>query len=267
MDVAAAPLTHDRAGPVGGTPVVLVHAGIADRRMWDPQWAPLTASHDTVRIDLRGFGESTTAPSGPLSHVADVAATLAALDVPRCHVVGASLGAGVAVELALTRPDLVESLVLAPPGGSLLTELTADLRAFIDAEDAALERGDLDAAVEANVAAWAVGPGRGPADVEAGVLHRVRVMQRRAFEIQEPWGALDEVEPDPPVAERLGEVAVRTLVLVGAHDLETTKEAAGRVAREIPDVHLVEWPDVAHLPSMERPDDFMALLLDWVGSA
>jgi pimeloyl-ACP methyl ester carboxylesterase len=251
---------------VGGTPIVLVHAGIADRRMWEPQWAPLTASHDAVRMDLRGFGGSTTAPSGPLSHVADVAATLASLDVSRCHVVGASLGAGVAVELALTHPDLVESLVLAPPGGSLLTELTTDLRAFIDAEDAALERGDLDAAVEANVSAWAVGPGRSAADVEAAVLDRVRVMQRRAFEIQEPWGELAEVEPDPPVAERLADVAVRTLVLVGDHDLETTKEAAGRAASGIPDAHLVEWPEVAHLPSMERPDDFMALLLDWVGT-
>ena len=258
-------LAHDRGGPPGDLPVVLVHAGIADRRMWDAQWGPLTTRRDAVRVDLRGFGESTTRPDGALSPVDDLAATLAALDIGRCHLVGASLGSGVAVELALSRPDLVESLLLAPPGGSLLTQMTPDLRAFIDAEDAALERDDLDAATEANVLAWVVGGGRGAAEVPAEVLALVHLMQRQVFEIQVPWGDLDEAELDPPATERLAEVAVRTLVLIGDHDLETSKEAAQRVARGIPDARLVEWPDVAHLPSMERLEDFLALLLEWVG--
>lgn len=260
----AAPLAFDRAGPSGDLPVVLVHAGIADRRMWDPQWPVLSASRDCVRVDLRGFGGSTAAPSGAVSHVDDLAATLDALDIDRCHLVGASLGSGVAVELALTRPDVVESLVLAPPGGSLLAELTADLRAFIDAEDAALASGDLDAATHANVSAWVIGPGRSDADVSPVVLDQVRQMQRRAFEIQLPWGDVEAAELEPPAAERLGEVAARTLVLIGTHDLETAKEAARRVSSTVPGARLVQWPDVAHLPSMERPDDFLALLQEWL---
>ena len=51
-------LAHERAGPRGATPLLLLHAGVADRGMWDPVWDALTTGHDVVRVDLRGFGES-----------------------------------------------------------------------------------------------------------------------------------------------------------------------------------------------------------------
>jgi len=144
-------IAYDRAGPHADLPVVLLHAGIAGRRMWDPQWPALTAERDAVRLDLRGFGESTARPRGPFSPADDVIDTLATLGIERCHVVGASLGAGVAVEVALTRPERVGSLLLSAPGGSLIAEATPDLREFVDAERSALARGDLDGAVDANL--------------------------------------------------------------------------------------------------------------------
>ena len=55
-------IAYERGGPPGAPPVVLLHAGVADRRMWDPQWAGLTAARDAVRLDLRGFGESDRPP-------------------------------------------------------------------------------------------------------------------------------------------------------------------------------------------------------------
>lgn len=257
-------IAYEHAGPTGGTPVVLVHAGIADRRMWDPLWPTLTAQHDAVRLDLRGFGDSTPPPRDALAPVDDVLETLAELDVGRCHLVGASFGAGVAVEVALARPEAVASLLLCPPGGSLLAEATADFRAFIETERAALERDDLDAAVEANVAAWVVGPRRTEADVDAAVVDLARCMQRRAFEVSAAWGDVEEREPAQDPLDRLGEIAVPTLVLVGGHDLETTLDAAGRVTDGIPAARRVDWPDVAHLPSLERPREFAALLHEWL---
>jgi pimeloyl-ACP methyl ester carboxylesterase len=257
-------IAFDRAGPTGRAPIVLVHAGIADRRMWQPQWAALSSSRDTIRVDLRGFGDSTTPPAGPLSHVQDVIETMDQLGAAGCHLVGASLGAGVAVEVALMRPELVRSLLLCPPGGSLLAELTPDLQRFIDAEDAALEREDLAAAVEANINAWVVGNGRGEGDVQAGVLAAVRTMQRHAFEVTAAWGDVAEGEIDPPAVERLGQLAVPTMVLIGGHDLDTTHDAAARICSGAPAARRVDWPDVAHLPSMERPTEFLALLREWV---
>jgi pimeloyl-ACP methyl ester carboxylesterase len=244
----------------------LIHAGIADRRMWNPQWERLSAIRDTVRIDLRGFGESTGRPNGLLDHVADVINTLRHLDIRQCHLVGASFGAGVATEVALTRPDLVRSLLLCPPGGSLLAELTPDLKNFFDAEEAALARDDLDAAVDANVATWVVGPGRSAADVDPTVVATVRQMQRNAFEIAASWGEVGESELDPPAVDRLTDLVQPVLLLVGGHDLDTTHDAADRVYTGAPRVQRVAWADVAHLPSMERPQPFLDLLLNWANA-
>ena len=260
-------LAHDRAGPVGGSSVLLLHAAIADRRMWDPQWDSLVVDHDVVRPDLRGAGESSTLPEGPLSDVDDVARLLDTLGVARCHVIGASFGAGVATELALTRPDLVRSLLLCPPGGSLLALRTPDLQAFADAENAALERGDLATAVEANIRTWVVGSGRREEDVDAGLLDAVRLMQRRAFEIQAAWGEDHDVtELDPPALERLGDLGCPVHVLVGEHDLDTCIDAADRVSKEVPGAVRTNWPDAAHLPSMEHPGRFLQLVRAWTGS-
>ena len=101
-------------------------------------------------------------PRGLLCPVDDVLDTLTEAGIDRSHLVGASFGAGVAVEVALTRPEVVASLLLSAPGGSLIAEVTPDLRAFIQAERSALARGDLDGAVEANLTWWVDGHGRGP---------------------------------------------------------------------------------------------------------
>lgn len=256
-------IAYDRAGPAGRQAVVLVHAGIADRRMWDALWGPLTESRDAIRIDLRGFGGSTVKPSGPLDHVADVIAAMDLLGVTRCHLVGASFGAGVVTEVALSRPDLARSLLLCPPGGSLLAELTPDLRRFFEAERAALARDDVDAAVDANVTTWVVGPRRDASDVDPAVVAAVRQMQADAFRIAATWGDLEMAELDPPALDRLGDLDVPVLVLVGGHDLDTVHDAAERVCAGVPRVRRVEWADVAHLPAMEEPEEFLRLLAEW----
>ena len=124
----SAGIAYDRAGPRGDLPVVLIHAGVADRRMWDPLWLPLTAERDVIRLDLRGFGESVTRPRGLLCPADDVLDTLTEVGIDSSHLVGASFGAGVAVEVALTRPEMVASLLLSAPGGSLIAEAAAGLR-------------------------------------------------------------------------------------------------------------------------------------------
>jgi 3-oxoadipate enol-lactonase len=260
----SAGIAYDRAGPRGDLPVVLLHAGVADRRMWEPLWPALTTERDVVRLDLRGFGESAGRPSGALCPVDDVVDTLAELGIGRCHLVGASFGAGVAIEVTLSQPAQVASLFLIAPGGSLIAEATPDLRAFIEAEGAALARDDLDSAVEANLAWWVEGPQRTADDVDPTVRDLVRRMQRRAFEVTAGWDDVEECELDPPALDRLAEIQVPTLVLVGALDLQAVHDAARRLAVGIAGARRVDWPGTAHLPSMERPEDFLALLRDWL---
>jgi len=257
-------IAYDREGPRGELPVVLVHAGVADRRMWDPIWPALTRERDVVRVDLRGFGDSVARPAGQVSQAGDVLGALAGIGVGRCHLVGASFGGGVAVEVALTRPPAVASLLLAAPGGSLLAEVTPDLQAFSDAEGAALDRGDLDAAVEANLSWWVEGPRRSPGQAGPAVRELVARMQRRAFEVTADWDDVEEKELEPPALDRLGEIAVPVLVLVGGLDLDTVRAAAALVVTETAGARRVDWPDVGHLPALERPADFLDLLREWI---
>ena len=234
--------------------------------MWDPLLPLLADAYDVVRVDLRGFGDSTARPADGWSHEADVVATLDALGVGRAHLVGASLGAGVAVEVALARPDLVASLLLQAPGGSLIPRMTDDLRAFANAENDALDAGDLDAAAQANVDTWLVGPGRDADAVPGDVRALVHAMQRRAFELTDDWDDIEEAEPDPEPLERLAEVSVPTLVLTGGHDLSAIAEAADAVLAGIPGARHVHWADVAHLPALERPADVAALTKEWLST-
>ena len=258
-------IAYDRAGPRGDLPVVLLHAGVADRRMWDSLWSELTAERDAMRLDLRGFGESATRPRGVLSPVDDVIDTLTETGIDRSHhLVGASYGAGVATEVALTRPELVTSLLLSAPGGSLITDVTPDLREFIDAERSALADGDLDRAVEVNLTWWVDGPKRNAGEVDPAVRDLVRQTQRRAFELTADWGDIEESELDPPALERLAEIRVPTLVLLGELHLDAIHAAARRVVDGLPGARRVDWPHTAHLPSMERPGDFLALLQNWL---
>ena len=246
---------------------MLLHAGVADRRMWEPQWAALTRSHDVLRLDLRGFGDSTERPKSGWSYTADVVATLAALDVDRAHLLGNSLGAGVAVETALTVPGLAASLLLVAPGGPLITRATDELRRFWQAEGDALERGDLDAAAAANVDWWLAGPRRDAETLDPATRSLVHSMQRRAFELTEGWDDLEEDEPDPPIPERLGEIQAPTLVLTGGLDIDAIAEAAATVLAGVGGARLVTWDDTAHLPSLERPDDFTTLVEEWLTTA
>ena len=256
-------IAYDREGPRGEPPIVLIHAGVADRRMWEAIWPALAAGRHVVRVDLRGFGDSAERPAGPVSQADDVYEVLSEIGADRCHLVGASFGAGVAVEVALTRPTAVASLLLAAPGGSLLAEMTPDLRAFIDAERAALERGDLDAAVEANLSCWVEGPHRSASQIDPTVRELVGRMQRRAFEVTADWDDIEEKELVPPALDRLGEITVPALILVGGLDLDTVHDAAGRLVSGIPNARRVDWPDAGHLPSLERPADFLGLLREW----
>ncbi|HEU5270294.1 MAG TPA: alpha/beta hydrolase [Jatrophihabitans sp.] len=257
-------IAYDRAGPTGQVPIVLIHAGVGDRRMWDPQWLALTADRNVLRLDLRGFGESGQLPAGSLSPVDDLLDCLDHAGVDRCHLVGASFGAGVAVEAALVRPGLAQSLFLSAPGGSLIAEATPQLTEFFAAEGGALADGDLEAAVEANLRWWVDGPHRAPGTVAAATRGKVAAMQRLAFELTATWDEVTEAELDPPALERLSEVEVPTLVLVGAQDLDAILETAARMTAGLPQARQVEWPDVAHLPSLERPDDFLTLLRQWL---
>jgi pimeloyl-ACP methyl ester carboxylesterase len=156
----------------------------------------------------------------------------------------------------------VERLILVSPsvgdGGQ-----SAEIRAFGEREEAALERGDLDAATEENVRFWVDGPHRTAEQVNPAVRKLVAAMQRRAFEHEIPEGlSLDRL--DPPARDRLGEVAAPTLIVAGALDVEHVLGTARRLEKEIPGARLEILEGAAHMPTLERPEPWMRLLREFL---
>lgn len=245
-----------------GAAVVLLHAGLCDRTMWDPQWSEFAAAYRTVRVDFRGFGDSPL-PDEPYANARDVLDTLDRLDVHRAVFVGASLGGRVSLELAVGAPDRVAGLLLVAPG---LTgyDWSAQAQEYWAEEETALQAGDLDAAVEVNLRTWLYGPGRGPDDVDPAVRAHVARMQRRAFEIQVPAGDGPEEERFvPDLADRLGEITVPTRIVTGDHDTADLLAIADLVQSRIPGAGRSVLTGTAHLPNLERPAEFTALALDF----
>jgi pimeloyl-ACP methyl ester carboxylesterase len=243
--------THG-AGPV----VLLVHEGVADRRMWRGQVPVLARDRRVVAVDLRGFGETPNA-SGPFSNVDDLREVLDELGIERATVVGGSYGAKVALGFAVAHPERVERLVLCPP---VLPgwEWSERVRRGWQEEEEAYEAGDLDRAAEVNVELWVDGPNRGPDEVDPAVRDLVRAMQRHAFELPEPD---PPPEPAPDPAVRLADVHVPTLVVVGDQDVEDFLAMADAAAGGIPGAHKVVIEGAAHVIALEKPEEFNAALL------
>ncbi|HSB38558.1 MAG TPA: alpha/beta fold hydrolase [Gaiellaceae bacterium] len=245
-----------------GPAVVLLHEGVCDSRMWEPQWVPWSREFRLLRVDLRGFGRTPLAP-GAFTHGRDVIEALERHGFDRFALVGVSLGGRVALELAVARPQLVTALVLVAPGlpGHAWSE---QLRAEWAKEEAAFEAGDLDRAVEVSLHTWVDGPRRRPEDVDPEVRARVGEMQRRAYELALGSDEDDEELLVEDLAQRLGEIRAPTLVLVGEEDQPDMHAIAERLEREIPGARRATIAATAHVPSMERPREFDELVLPFL---
>lgn len=260
-------LHHEVSG--AGPAVVLIHEAVADGRMWAPQVDALSRRYRVLVPDLRGYGRSALPPER-FRHVDDILAVLDRLGIERVAAAGGSMGARVALELALTAPKSVWTLVLVAPGLSGI-DWSEAVRASWEAEDAALEAGNVDHAVEINLRTWVDGPHRRQHEVDPAMRAHVGEMQRRALEVQVAAYADPEHRPeedafDPPASARLAEISAPTLVVVGDLDQPDILALADRVAAEIPGARKVVVPGTAHVPNLERPDQVSELFLEFLDS-
>ncbi|WP_435133875.1 alpha/beta fold hydrolase [Actinacidiphila sp. bgisy144] len=250
-------LAHDVTGD--GPALVLLHSGVCDRRMWDPQWPMLAgAGYRVVRCDFRGFGASPLT-GGPHNDPEDVLALMDTLGIARAALLGSSYGGHVALEIAARHPERVAALALLCAGQPGY-EPSAELRAFGEREDALLAAGDVAGAVELNVATW-LGP-----EADEPARTALRTMQRRAFDVQlaAPDGAgRREVPVD------LAAVAAPCLAVSGGQDLADFRAIAAGLPQVLrgADVRHVELPWAGHFPGMERPAETAELVAGFLNDA
>ncbi|HEY9289164.1 MAG TPA: alpha/beta fold hydrolase [Candidatus Dormibacteraeota bacterium] len=246
-----------------GPDVVLIHSAITDSRSWGPQFKQFAGLFRVLRYDLRGFGQSDV-PHGQYSNVEDLRGVMDAAGIERAAMVGVSMGGGTALDFTLEFPDRVMALALvasAVSGRSPSAEMQAKWKEL----EARYEADGIDALVEGQLELWLYGKGRTAAEVDPDVREAVSLMVRHAIE-RYPDDAQPR-KPERPAVERLGEVSVPTLVIVGDRDVDHTQEAARKLAAEIPGASLAIMKDVAHVPNMEKPEEFNRLVLGFLRTA
>lgn len=256
-----------------GEPVVLIHGHSLDSRMWAYQAPALVdAGFRAIRYDVRGHGRSMVPPEGYTwpDYARDLAELLDKVNVerpaagplgePAAHLVGLSMGGGIALQFALEYPQRVLSLSLvdsALPGFGYSAEFAGQMEAL---RQVAQREG-----LEAFTEAWLAHP------LFAGLRRRPAAWALaqeivRGFQAPEWRGLVNTVEADeqPDLAGRLGDVGVRTLVVAGENDVDDFRLIAEILAAAIPGARLEVIPGCGHVPPMEDPDAFNRVLIGFL---
>jgi 3-oxoadipate enol-lactonase len=234
-----------------GAPVVLLHEGLMDRRMWEPQWAEFGEHFRTIRFDAPGFGESEPAKSDYV--LADVLGGLVdALGIEQAALVGGSMGGKAAIDYTLAEPTRVSALVAVVPGLSGYS-----FSAYSEEQEA---RGE---------AMWEARDLAGLADLWLEVwapLGADETLREIAHDAVKSFAQPEEVNPAVPAVERLGEIAAPTLVISGGRDVQGINDICALLARDVPGARLEVFAESDHLPSYREPERFNTLVIGFLES-
>jgi 3-oxoadipate enol-lactonase len=259
LDVAGGKIAYDEQGH--GTSIVLLHEGIADRRMWNREFPTIAQEHHVVRYDLRGYGGSTPATS-EFYPVRDLLTLLDHLRLERPLIVGPSMGGKIALDLTLAYPQRVAGLLLMAPGYSGMdydhvpggkATFERDERLSKAAADA-WGAGHLDDATEFLRQLWASALSGPPLE-----LFRTMVRENAKEVFEERSGQFERRDGEPAAA-RLGEIRIPTQIVVGDRDNPAMPHAANFLGRGIAGARVELVPGADHLLNLSAPTAFDAAL-------
>jgi pimeloyl-ACP methyl ester carboxylesterase len=245
-----------------GLPVVFLHAGVADRRMWAAQMASVVAAgFHAIAYDRRGFGE-TTSPDEPFSHLADLEAVLDQLGINAAILVGASVGGALAIDFALEHPDRTIGLVLVGTAvsGASEHELPEEAEALVDARAYAVERRQWGSVARIDAHLWLDGPLSGEGRVAGEARHLFIEMDRQALE--KPLLSKED-EPEPAI-DNVELITAPVLLVSGELDFPHILERQEELSERLENAFALTLDETAHLPSFEGPEQFDPVLLEFL---
>ncbi|MDH3190545.1 MAG: alpha/beta hydrolase [Acidimicrobiia bacterium] len=246
-----------------GRPVVFIHAGVADSRMWVPQLESVPDGFRFLAVDQRGYGKT---PIGEevFGSDRDVLSILDFFRLEKAVLAGCSVGGGVAIDVAIRAPERIDGLVLVganspgfePPDGYYESPQWPDaVKAF--------EAGDFERVARLDAEMWVAGYGRTIEQVDPGAVKLLIEMDQVALRYENLRERLQEVDINART-ERIGSIGCPTLVVVGEYDLPDIRAAADDLAKKLSNDPAVVIPDAAHLPGLEQPAAFNHALFDFL---
>lgn len=248
-----------------GKAVAMLHGFLVDSGQWDDEFAALADDRRVLRYDLRGFGRSSM-PDAPFAHHEDLARVLDASEMESAALIGCSGGAGTALDFALAHPGRVTALALVGAGyWGHYARRTPEAQAFW----AAVESGDPHALLETSLRTFLDGPRRTPAQSSRSARERIAAMSAWNFRREDGYWkhAARQRVPAQAAPDRLAELRMPVLLIVGEEDQPEVIEFSERLAAGLPDARLVRVPDAGHHVNIERPDVVLPLLRDFLAEA
>lgn len=257
VNIDGAQVYYETAGE--GTPFVMIHAGVADSRQWNNEFAFFAQNYQVLRYDMRGYGKSEPV-DGEFSHMSDLVSVLNTLGLHEPLVMmGCSMGGGLAMDFALTHPSRVKALIMVGSGPSGLELDVPTPPKFAEAEKA-FEAGDLDLVAEIETQIWFDGSGRTPEQVDQAMRKLAYEMDRKALSYEARGLGKRLPNTETPAFDRLRELNIPVLVIVGAHDTPYILAAADYMIEKMPSARKVRIEDAAHLPNMDQPHEFQTIV-------
>jgi 3-oxoadipate enol-lactonase len=255
VETNGARIAYDVDG--NGEPVVLIHAGIANRSQWDAQVEALKDAYRVIRYDTRGFGETET-EAVPFSNRADIAAVLDHLGERSAHLVGMSRAGSIALDFAIESPHRVRSLTVAAGGvGGFASPNGSDEETFADAERLEEAR-DWDRLAEWETDFWVEGPGQPRGRVDPAIRATVHDWILSNYRAEKAEG--QPIVLDPPANQRLADLRAPLLVMYGTFDEPGTSDAMRHLAATVPGARLEVFEGAAHMLNLEQPERFNRVL-------
>jgi len=243
-----------------GRPLVLIHGGAVDRRMWDDQFQVFAEHYRVIRYDQRGAGRSAI-PMKRFSNVEDLLGLLQFLKVDKAYLLGLSRGGGIARDFTLKYPERVNALILASSnlGGMPAAYREMFARLYSAARDEGVSRG---------VEVWLNDPYQAPGKENGAARERFRkiVTENLVVNMFLLFDTQVVQRPALPASQRISEISVPTLVIFGERDHSDAHANYNRAAAGIPGAKKVEIRDAAHLVNVDQPVQFNQAVLDFLSS-
>jgi 3-oxoadipate enol-lactonase len=250
-----------------GQPILLIHAGVADCRMWQNQMASFGQHYKVICYDVRGYGQSRTETT-QFSNRQDILDLFDYLGVEKASIIGNSRGGQIAIDFTLEYPERVSALVPVAagvsgyehhPDGSKRSNLELEI---FKKMDELWNKKAWDELTALQVHVWGDGPSQSEGRAPSHVRDYMYKVVRNNFDRRD--GHATPIPLEPPAINRLSEIHQSTLIMVGEYDSSAALAVADELECQIPHNRKIGIPGVAHLIPMELPDTFNALVLSFL---
>jgi 3-oxoadipate enol-lactonase len=263
ITVADSKLYYESTGK--GKPIVLLHGGFMDTRMWDGQVKEFSKKYRVITCDLRGHGKTMDGDSSYFMYEA-IRMLLDSLNEKKADIAGLSLGATVATDFAIEYPRYVNKLLLITPGlNSFDTTFVQDstmVKYSNLMDDAVVKRKDTALAAEYFIRSWFDGPFRSPEQTDAAIRKRALAIATSTMKTHQfmHWARFAQ----PRAIGRLEKITAPTLIIIAEKDNYRISKNADALNKGITNSKIVIISNAAHLVNLEKPEEFNKIFLEFI---